>query len=106
MQPVIRTARHSDTNDKMRIRFYHCGQLSEKIQEQIKQIIWDTWRQLVTVVRWPRNNVIELKLSPKMIHSAGFLEVEQVLTALWEKVLAAVRRLTELEAVTTKKAAS
>lgn len=103
MTEVIMAARLSGTEDKIRVRFLQCGQLSEKVQDGIKDVIWKKWQQLVTIVRWPRNNIVELKLSRKMIRSAGFLEIKQELAAFWKKVLESIERATELAKATTKR---
>lgn len=100
---AVMAVRLSGTEDKIRVRFFHCGQLSEKIQDYIAKVIWDKWEKLVTIVRWPRNNIVELKLSQQMIRSAGFLEITQELGHFWEKVIALLKQQTAVAAASGRK---
>ena len=94
--------RVSGTHDKARMRFDQVGIMTTKIQEAIRRILFQKWENLVTIVRWPRSNIVELKLSAKMVRSAGFLEIQQELTAFWRAVLRSLARQAELTQVTTK----
>lgn len=81
--------------DKMRIRFYRLP-LTDKMQDAIVNFFELKWRRDVVVVRWPRSNVVEVRLSFQMIRSAGFLEVTQEVRRYWQAFLRLVQNEIEL----------
>lgn len=77
--------------DKMRIRF--CLQnFSQKMQDVIFTFFKRKWEKDVTVVRWPRPNIVEVRLSYNMIRTAGFLEVTQEVRSYWQRFLLILQR--------------
>ncbi len=83
--PYILTAPVAGT-DKMRIRF--CIQnFTQKMQAVIFDFFKRKWQRDVVVVRWPRPNVVEIRLSNQMIRSAGVLEVTQEVKRYWNNFI-------------------
>lgn len=92
--PVM-TAKVRGTEDKMRIRF--CLQsFTAKMQDAIDRFFELKWQKDVIVLRWPRSNIVEVRLSYQMIRSAGFLEVTQEVRRYWRAFLRLVQNEIEL----------
>ncbi len=92
----ILTAKVPGTEDKMRIRF--CLQsFTYKMQEVIVSFFELKWRKDVTVTRWPRQNIVEVRLSYQMIRTAGFLEVTQEVRRYWWQFLKLLQNELELK---------
>ncbi|MBY0538086.1 hypothetical protein K2P47_01660 [Patescibacteria group bacterium] len=82
----ILTAKVPGTTDKRRIRF--CLQsFTSKMQAIIDSFFELKWRKDVTVTRWPRQNIVEVRLSHHMIRTAGFIEVTQEVRRYWRQFL-------------------
>lgn len=102
-QSGVILARVKNTDDKIRIRFCIKG-FTTKMQEIIKGFLIKMWQKNVTIVKWPRSNVVELKLSRSMIRSAGFLEVAQEFAAYWNRFIQLVEKQVQITNSTHQKA--
>jgi hypothetical protein len=92
----ILTAKVPGTTDKMRIRF--CLQFfTDKMQGVIVSFFELKWRKDVIVTRWPRHNIVEVRLSYEMIRTAGFLEVAQEVRRYWRAFIKLLEREIELK---------
>ena len=94
----ILTAKVPGTTDKMRIRF--CLQsFTHKMQGVIVSFFELKWRNDVTVIRWPRQNIVEVRLSYQMIRTAGFLEVAQEVRRYWRTFIRLLEKELDLQRV-------
>ena len=92
----LMTAKVSGTEDKMRIRFLF-GTFTEKMRQAITDFFQLKWRKDVIVTRWPRSDVVEIRLSHQMIRTAGFLEVTQEVHRYWQAFLDLVQKQIDLK---------